>query len=78
MGELLGTGYSRFLHASGMAGLAKVTVNRLDVLAANASVEGQGQFRAFIAAAKKQFRTVAVWEDWNPPSTSRTPVETAR
>ena len=66
IGELLGTGYSRFQHASGMAGLAKVTGDRLDILAVNATQEGQGQFREFIAAAKKTFRVVAVWEDWNP------------
>ena len=66
MGELLGTGYSRFQHACGMAGLAKVTGDRLDILAVNATQQGQGQFRDFIAAAKKTFKTVAVWEDWNP------------
>lgn len=66
VGELLGTGYSRFQHASGMEGLAKVTNDRLDILAVNATREGRGQFREFIAAAKKSFKVVAVWEDWNP------------
>ncbi len=66
VGVILGTGYSRFQHASGMAGLAKITGDRLDILAVNATNEGKGQFRQFIAAGKKSFRVVAVWEDWNP------------
>lgn len=66
IGEILGTGYSRFTHASGMAGLAKVTGDRLDILAVNTTQEGQGQFRQFITAAKNTFRAVAVWADWNP------------
>jgi len=66
VGVALGTGYSRFVHSSGMEGLAKITDDRLDVLAVNATRQGNGQFRALIAAAKKCFRVVAVWEDWNP------------
>lgn len=66
VGVLLGTGYQRFETADGMAGLAKVTGDRLDVLAVVAARAGEGKFRRFIAAAKRAFAVVAVWEDWNP------------
>ena len=66
IGVMLGTGYNRFETADGMNGLAKITGERLDVLAVVASKAGDGQFRRFIAAAKRAFKIVAVWEDWNP------------
>ncbi|MDE2107411.1 MAG: hypothetical protein KGL39_60000 [Patescibacteria group bacterium] len=66
IGVLLGTGYNRFETADGMNGLAKITGDRLDVLAVVASKAGAGQFRRFIASAKLTFKIVAVWEDWNP------------
>ena len=63
---ILGTGYQRFESPSGLGGLVKWTDERLDVLAVHASVKGQGQFREFIATTKKHWKTVCVWEDWNP------------
>ena len=66
IGVLLGTGYNRFETADGVNGLAKITGDRLDVLAVVASRPSEGQFRRFIAAAKSAFKIVAVWEDWNP------------
>lgn len=66
IGVMLGAGYNRFATADGMDGLAKITGDRLDVLAVVASKAGAGQFRRFIASAKLAFKIVAVWEDWNP------------
>ena len=66
VGAILGTGYMRFTTSFGLAGLAKATGDRLDVLAVDAARPGTGQFRRFIDAAKQSFSTVAVWEDWNP------------
>ena len=66
VGQMLGTGYMRFQSPNGLGGLAKWTDERLDLLAVHAFVEGRGQFRDFIAAAKREYKTVCVWEDWNP------------
>lgn len=66
IGVMLGTGYHRFEHASGIEGLARVIGDQLDVLAVISPNPGKGQFREFIGAAKRAFRTVAVWEVWNP------------
>jgi len=66
VGVVLGTGYMRFESACGIDGLAKVTGDRLDILAVAARTTGKGQFRKFITLAKQEFKTVCVWEDWNP------------
>ena len=67
VGLILGTGYMRFTTAHGIDGLARLDgEGGLDCLAVIAREPGKGQFRRFIAAAKKSFRRVAVWEDWNP------------
>jgi hypothetical protein len=65
-GELLGTGYFRFETLIGIAGLAKWSATRLDLLAVSARATGQGQFREFIRQAKTHYRAIYVWEDWNP------------
>jgi hypothetical protein len=59
-------GYNRFETPHGVRGLASVTGDRLDILSVEASVPGCGQFRRFIASAKKAFSTISVWEEWNP------------
>lgn len=66
IGVILGTGYMRFQSPNGLGGLAKWTDDRLDLLAVHAFVEGRGMFRDFIASAKREWKTVCVWEDWNP------------
>jgi hypothetical protein len=66
VGQILGTGYMRFASPIGLCGLAKWSDERLDLLAVDAHPPGQGQFRAFIAAAKQVYKTICVWEDWNP------------
>lgn len=66
VGEMLGTGYVQFQSPGGIGGLAKWSEDRLDLLAVHAFIEGKGQFREFIAQAKGQFKTICVWEDWNP------------
>lgn len=62
----MNTGYQRFTHTSGVQGLAKVTGKRLDLLAVVSSHPGAGEFRAFIADAKKHFDVIAIWEIWEP------------
>lgn len=67
VGIILGTGYMRFTTALGIDGLARLDgEGGLDCLVVIARDPGKGQFRRFITAAKKHFRRVAVWEDWNP------------
>ena len=63
---LLGTGFERFESPTGLHGLARTSGKRLDLLAVNATKPGSGQFRAFIAQAKREFETICVWEVWNP------------
>jgi hypothetical protein len=64
--DMLGTGYMRFESGCGVFGLAKAKGDRLDVLAVVASMPGTGQFREFVRRAKLEYRTICVWEDWNP------------
>ena len=66
IGQMLGTGYMRFQSPDGLGGLAKWSTDRLNLLAVHASVPGKGQFRDFIAKAKLEWKTICVWEDWNP------------
>ena len=66
IGVVLCTGYMRFQSPGGLGGLAKWTDTRLDLLAVHAMIEGRGQFRDFIASAKREWQTICVWEDWNP------------
>jgi hypothetical protein len=63
--DMLGTGYSKFAHSSGIEGLCKSNGDRLDILALHADVPGTGQFRVFIGEAKKTYRTICIWEIWN-------------
>lgn len=66
VGQLLGTGYDRFESVRGIDGLGKEKDGRLDVLAVHATKPGTGQFRAFIGHCKQHYRTVCVWEIFNP------------
>ena len=66
IGKILETGYLRFQSPTGLAGLAKRNGDRLDILAVHSSKEGRGQFREFILKAKSEFKTICVWEIWNP------------
>lgn len=65
-GIMLSTGYQRFRSPSGIQGLAKWSDDRLDILVVYTDVRGAGRFRDFIAAAKRERRTVCVWDVWNP------------
>lgn len=66
MAQILGTGYMEFHAPCGIDGLAKEREDRLDVLCVFAQTVGTGQFREFIRRAQAQYRTVCIWEDWNP------------
>jgi len=63
---ILGTGYSQFHSFAGIDGLAKWTDSRLDLLVVHTFLPGQGEFRTFIKSAKTYFRTICIWEVWNP------------
>ena len=65
-GQILGTDYDRFESLLGIDGLAKETGDRLEILAVLARNAGTGQFRRFIAECKRHYKTVCIWEDWNP------------
>ncbi len=65
-GQILGTGYDRFKSPTGMNGLAKVSANRIDILALDATIPGTGQLRNFIDQCKREYETVCIWEVWNP------------
>ena len=66
IGEALGSEYKRFVSKNGMSGLVKVDGDRVDFLAISSVKQGHGLFRKFIADAKNQYQTIAVWEIWNP------------
>lgn len=66
VGEILGTGFCRFVSPTGVEGLAKSEGDRLDVLAVFCRTPGRGCFREFMRRARARFVTVCVWEDWNP------------
>lgn len=64
--QLLGTGYSRFQSSTGMNGLAKEHKKRVDILALDATKPGTGQLRKFIDRCKREYKTICIWEVWNP------------
>ena len=66
IGIMLGTGYNRFESPIGLAGLAKWTDERLDLLAVHTRQKRKGHFRDFIARAKTVWQTICVWHDDNP------------
>lgn len=63
---ILGTGISQFVSPYGVAGLAKITGKRVDILAVQAAVPGTGQFRRFIHECKKEFDFIGIWAIFNP------------
>jgi hypothetical protein len=66
VGVVLGTGYNYFAAACGIDGLAKIEGDTLNILAVYARKQGSGQFREFIRLAKLEFKTVCIWEVFNP------------
>ena len=66
MGLILETRFERFVSPTGIEGLARATGDRLDVLAVYNPTEERGRFRAFIAAAKIEYRTICVIAIENP------------
>ena len=64
--KALGTGYSRFKSPTGISGLAKDNDGVLSILAVHAETDGCGQFRNFIAQAKIEYKTIKIYEVWNP------------
>lgn len=63
--QLLETGYYRFHAYCGVGGLAKEVKEELHILAIHADDPGTGQFRKFIQLAKKNYKSIYVWEVWN-------------
>lgn len=60
------TGYHRFSSPGGIDGLSKFTDTRLDLLVVVARGKpGQGCFREFLGKAKRQFRTICMWQFHN-------------
>jgi hypothetical protein len=66
IGQLLETGYSRFVSPLGVSGLAKEEGKRVDLLAVVSHEEGKGHFGNFLRHCQETYETVCVWEDWNP------------
>lgn len=60
IGLMFGTRMERFESSTGLEGLARATGDRLDVLAVRNPTSRRGLFRAFIAAAKLEYRTICV------------------
>lgn len=60
VGVMLGTRMDRFVSPTGIEGLARATGDRLDVLAVVNPTSESGRFRAFIAAAKIEYKTICV------------------
>lgn len=65
-GIILGTGFNRFESPDGINGLAEWRGDRIEILAVVANNPGQGNFKKFIADLKREFRTICIWEIWNP------------
>lgn len=63
--EMLGTGYAEFESSTGLNGLAKIEGRKLSLLAVVATEKRTGQFRKFIAQAKRKFDTIEIVEVWN-------------
>jgi len=63
---MLGTQMNRFTSPTGIEGLARVTGDRLDILAVINPTEKRGRFREFISAAKLEYRTICVMIIENP------------
>lgn len=66
IGVMLDTRMQQFKSPCGLEGLARATGDRLDVLAVENNTGRSGRFRAFIAAAKLEYRTICVWAIENP------------
>jgi hypothetical protein len=66
IGVMLDTRMERFTSPCGLEGLARATGDRLDVLAVRNPTGIPGRFRAFIAAAKLEYRTICVLSIENP------------
>jgi hypothetical protein len=58
---ILGTGYGRFEHESGIEGLCKITGGVIEILAVLSTNPGNGNFRSFMDYLKHEFSTVKVW-----------------
>jgi hypothetical protein len=63
---MLGTRMDRFISPTGIEGLARATGDRLDVLAVINPTSERGRFRAFMAAAKIEYKTICVMAIENP------------
>ena len=66
MSLLLGTRMKRFWSTTGLEGLARENVDRIDILAIISKDPGQGKFRKFVQELKKCYKTICVWHDFNP------------
>lgn len=67
--HLLNSEFSRFDSNLGLRGMARIRGDEMDVLdllVVDAAQPGNGALRRFINAAKQQFKTIYVWEIWNP------------
>lgn len=59
------SGYHDFTSSAGISGLAKIEDKTLSLLAVVATEPRTGQFRKFIAQAKRKFRRIEIVEVWN-------------
>ena len=66
VGVMLDTRFERFVSPTGIEGLARATGDRLDVLAVRNPTDERGRFRAFIDAAKLEYKTICVLAIANP------------
>jgi len=66
VGDQLGTGYSRFVSPAGIEGLARVSGDRLDVLAVFCRTPGRGCLGEFLRRCMARYDAVCVWEVFNP------------
>lgn len=64
--QLLGTGFTQFESHCGVGGLARERDGNLELLAVHSRYPGCGEFRKFIAIAKKNYRGILVLFIWNP------------
>lgn len=66
VGVILGTGYNHFSSPLGIHGLCKMDgKGRLDLLVVVARNAGTGQFKKFMLACMKSFKTICIWQIWN-------------
>lgn len=62
---VMDSGYHDFTSSVGISGLAKIEDKTLSLLAVVSTEPRTGQFRKFIAQAKRKFHRIEIIEVWN-------------